>query len=377
MGSVFIDKVKIIAKGGDGGRGCVSFRRESGVPRGGPNGGNGGVGGSVILLGDSGLLTLLDFSYKPQLKAKRGAHGKGKDCDGKSGEDIIVKVPLGTIVKDLDNNKILGEILNQDQQLIIACGGRGGRGNKQFASSTNRAPKRAEPGEAGELKKLELELKLIAGIGLVGAPNAGKSTLINYISTTNSKVASYPFTTLNPVLGVVNLDNDSRIVVADTPGLVLAQRGVKVGEILSCVCDGNGQRVAQPLDLREECLVVLDQHLLLERVRTRVRQVDHESNTTGHEFLSDGCAAGEVGQDEYLDRGIVRANDVHDLGQLWMQRRLPAHKRDRLRRLAPIDAEETAERVDSPGTHPFGWPVSIRALEAVGTSPVTAIRDAQ
>jgi GTP-binding protein len=216
----FIDEVKINAKGGDGGKGCISFRREKYIPKGGPSGGDGGKGGDVVLEGDEGLLTLLDIKYHPHLKGERGEHGLGKECYGRSGKDFISKVPLGTIVKDVDTGHILGEIISHGQKLIVASGGKGGRGNKHFANSVNRAPRIAEPGWPGEEKNILLELKLIADVGFIGAPNAGKSTLINAISTTHSKVANYPFTTLNPVLGVVDLTKDSRIVVADMPGLI-------------------------------------------------------------------------------------------------------------------------------------------------------------
>lgn len=227
----FVDQVKIFIKAGDGGDGCASFRREKFVPKGGPSGGDGGCGGNVIFKGDRGFLTLLDFRYQPILKASRGGHGLGKDCHGRSGNDHISKVPLGTIVKCLDTNIVLGEVLEHGQELIVAKGGRGGRGNKRFVSSTNRAPRRVEEGKPGEEKNLFLELKLIADIGFVGAPNAGKSTLINYIAQTRSKVAPYPFTTLTPVLGVVDLDYNNRIVVADMPGLIKdASKGRGLGD---------------------------------------------------------------------------------------------------------------------------------------------------
>ena len=244
----FIDQVKIYVKAGDGGKGCVSFRREKYVAYGGPNGGNGGDGGSVILEGDSGLLTLLDFKYHPHLKAKKGQHGQGKDCDGRTGMSFTARVPLGTIVTDIETGSQLGEIISAGQKLVIARGGKGGRGNKQFATSTNRAPRRAEPGQPGEEKRLQLELKLIADIALVGTPNAGKSTLINAISRARSKIGSYPFTTLNPVLGVVDPGGGKRMVIADMPGLI---KGASKGR-------GLGDRFLRHIERTRAVVFILD-----------------------------------------------------------------------------------------------------------------------
>lgn len=260
---MFVDEVRVHVKAGDGGRGCISFRREKYIPRGGPNGGDGGGGGDVVLEGDSGLLTLLDFKYQPFLKAQRGQHGLGKGCTGKTGSDLVTKVPLGTIVKVIETGKILGEVLTHGQKLVVAHSGRGGKGNKRFATSTDRAPRKAEQGFPGEEKKLLLELKLIADIGLIGAPNAGKSTLINYISTTHSKTASYPFTTLNPVLGVVNIDSDNKLVAADMPGLIKgASHGKGLGyrflrhiertKALALILDMSGDPVSDYNMLKEE-----------------------------------------------------------------------------------------------------------------------------
>jgi len=244
----FVDYVKIFVKAGDGGRGCVSFRREANVPRGGPNGGNGGRGGDIILEGDRGLLTLLDFKYRPHLKAGRGGHGRGKDCNGKDASDVIIRVPLGTVITDLGDGSQTSEILKHGQQIIIAYGGKGGRGNKNFATSVNRAPRKAESGRKGEEKRLQLELKFIADIGLIGAPNAGKSTLLNYISRASSKVASYSFTTLTPVLGVVSLENGRRIVTADIPGLI---KGAYQGK-------GLGHRFLRHIERTRALVFVLD-----------------------------------------------------------------------------------------------------------------------
>lgn len=216
----FIDIVKIIVKAGDGGDGCVSFRREKYVPKGGPDGGHGGKGGDVILVGDSSKHTLLDLNYKHIYKAERGAHGRGNDQNGKWGEDLFIKVPLGTIVKNAETNEIIGEIIENGETLVVAKGGRGGRGNLAFVSSTQRAPRIAETGEPGEEFTLILELKLIADVGIVGFPNAGKSTFISVVSAAKPKIADYPFTTLTPNLGVVKGEFGKSFVLADMPGLI-------------------------------------------------------------------------------------------------------------------------------------------------------------
>jgi len=244
----FVDEVKIAVKGGDGGRGCIAFRREKYIPKGGPSGGDGGDGGSVIFEGHNGLLTLLDFKYQQHLKGERGEHGLGKGCNGRRGADFIAKVPLGTIVRDMNSDRVLGEILDHGQRLVAANGGRGGRGNRHFATSTNRTPRQAEPGFPGEDKKLILELKLIADIGIIGAPNAGKSTLINAIAATQSRVGQYPFTTLNPVLGVINFDREHRIVLADMPGLI---EGASQGK-------GLGHKFLKHIERAKALVVTLD-----------------------------------------------------------------------------------------------------------------------
>jgi GTP-binding protein len=215
----FIDEAAVTVRSGDGGRGCVSFRREKFVPRGGPDGGNGGRGGSVILRVSPHLSTLLDFQYKKIFKAKRGQHGMGKTMHGKNAPDLVISVPPGTIVHDEDSEEVLADLTKAGDVLVAAAGGRGGRGNAVFASSTNQAPDRAEPGRPGRERRLRLTLKLIAHIGLVGLPNAGKSTLLSRISRARPKIADYPFTTLSPVLGVVT-HRDEEFVVADLPGLI-------------------------------------------------------------------------------------------------------------------------------------------------------------
>jgi GTPase len=216
----FIDEVKIRVIAGDGGRGCISFRREKFIPRGGPNGGNGGKGGDVIALADPQLTTLLDLRYQKQYKAGRGEHGLGKDQHGKTGDDRIIKVPVGTLIRDAGTGELIGDLKEAGQQVIVAAGGRGGKGNAHFVSSTNRSPRFAQPGEPGGDKELEIELRLLADVGIIGLPNAGKSTLIAAISAVRPKIADYPFTTLVPNLGVVGYGEGKSFVVADIPGLI-------------------------------------------------------------------------------------------------------------------------------------------------------------
>ena len=218
---MFVDKIKISVKGGDGGNGCCSFRREKFVPHGGPNGGDVGDGGSIVIIAETNESSLLDYVYQRHYEAKRGEHGRGSDQYGKCGADVILKVPVGTVIKDLDdNNKIILDLDEPKKRYVIAQGGRGGRGNMHFVSSTNRAPRRCDPGTEGEVKHLELELKTIADIGLVGFPNAGKSTLLSVVSAAKPKIAPYPFTTLHPMVGIIEFDDFTRISIADIPGLI-------------------------------------------------------------------------------------------------------------------------------------------------------------
>lgn len=214
----FIDEAKIFLKAGDGGNGCVSFRREKFVPRGGPDGGNGGRGGHIFFVGDKNLSTLLDFQNKKHWVAKRGVHGQGKGKHGRAGEDVFVSVPLGTVVKC--DGQILCDLVQEGQTERIAQGGRGGRGNANFVTSTRQAPKFAKEGEPGEEKTVQLELKLIADVGLIGLPNAGKSTFLSVVSEARPKIADYPFTTKVPVLGVVQNGLGRGFVIADLPGLI-------------------------------------------------------------------------------------------------------------------------------------------------------------
>lgn len=217
---MFVDRAVIELIAGTGGSGAESFRRESGVPRGGPNGGDGGRGGDIVLEADAQLATLLDVSHRRRYKAERGQHGMGSNKTGRDGASVVLKVPPGTVVRDHDSGEVLGELLAAGDRLVAARGGRGGRGNARFASATHQAPRRWEPGEEGEERTVELELKLIADVGLVGEPNAGKSTLLSAVSAARPKVAAYPFTTLAPNLGVVQLSGFRSFVLADIPGII-------------------------------------------------------------------------------------------------------------------------------------------------------------
>jgi GTPase len=226
---MFVDRVKIFVKGGDGGRGCVSFRREPYVPRGGPDGGTGGAGGDVVLEAVSHQNTLLPLRYHTEFRAERGEHGGPSNCTGARGQDTVVAVPPGTAAVDEASGEKLGEVLREGERLVLARGGRGGRGNRSFLSNRNRAPREAEPGGVGEERWLRLDLRLIADVGLLGFPNAGKSTLLSTISAARPKVADYPFTTLSPVLGVVEAD-ERTFVAADIPGIIEgAHRGAGLG----------------------------------------------------------------------------------------------------------------------------------------------------
>ncbi|HNS53952.1 MAG: GTPase ObgE [Syntrophobacterales bacterium] len=226
----FVDEAKIYVKAGDGGRGCVSFRREKYVPRGGPNGGDGGKGGDVVVVASASHRTLLDLKFQQHHVARHGGHGEGSDRTGRNSEDVVIPVPVGTIVADDATGEVLADLVEDGQRVIVARGGRGGKGNAFFATSTNRAPRYAQPGEQGEERWIRLELKLLADVGVIGFPNAGKSTLIARVSAAKPKIADYPFTTLTPNLGVVQYKNFGTFVIADIPGLIEgAHRGVGLG----------------------------------------------------------------------------------------------------------------------------------------------------
>ncbi len=226
----FVDEATIRVHAGDGGNGCRSFRREKYIPRGGPDGGDGGDGGSIYLRGNSGLNTLADFRHSRQFTAERGSNGSGKNCTGKSGQDLVIDVPLGSIVHATETHEIIGEVVSDDQLLLVAQGGRGGLGNTHFKSSTNQAPRKTVPGTPGDRRELLIELQVLADVGLLGLPNAGKSTLLRAVSSAKPKVADYPFTTLYPNLGVVSVGLHKSFVIADIPGLINgAAEGVGLG----------------------------------------------------------------------------------------------------------------------------------------------------
>ncbi|MDR1205004.1 MAG: GTPase ObgE [Peptococcaceae bacterium] len=256
---MFFDYAKIFVKGGDGGNGMVSFRREKYVPQGGPSGGDGGRGGDVVLVAEEGLRTLVDFRFKKHFKAEFGKHGGSKNKHGADGENVEVKVPIGTVVKDLETDEIIGDLTVHGQKLVAAKGGRGGRGNARFASSANRAPEMADNGEAGEEFQLVLELKLLADVGLIGFPNVGKSSIIAKVSAARPKIADYHFTTIDPNLGVVRLADEESFVLVDIPGLIEgASQGMGLGHrflrhvertrLLLHVLDVSGSEDRDPLE---------------------------------------------------------------------------------------------------------------------------------
>lgn len=263
----FIDEAKIRISGGHGGPGCISFRRETFIPRGGPDGGDGGAGGKVVFIASNQLSTLQDFRFKRVYQAQNGMPGSGSNKAGRDGEDITIRVPVGTVIRDTETGDILFDFNTNGQEWIACHGGRGGKGNAHFVSSTFQAPKFAQPGEDGEARQITLELKLLADVGIIGFPNAGKSTLISRISAARPKIADYPFTTLTPNLGVVQMPNHDSFVVADIPGLVEgAHRGL-----------GLGHRFLKHIERTSLFIHLLDGSKLLEDVT----RPDIESRTEG------------------------------------------------------------------------------------------------
>jgi len=315
----FVDQVKIDVKAGDGGRGCVSFRREKFIPKGGPDGGDGGRGGDVIFVVDGGLSTLLDYRYMRHYRAQNGAPGMGKNMHGKSGERLELRVPPGTLIYDDASGEVLADLTSEHAEFLLLKGGQGGRGNARFATSTNRAPRHAQPGIAGDEKTLRLELKLLADVGLVGLPNAGKSTLIAAISAARPKIADYPFTTLIPNLGVVRYGSYKTLVVADIPGLIAgASQGQGLGTRflrhvertdlflhlvdLSCMQEGNAfdnfQMINSELRQHDESLALKPQLVVLTKidvpeVRERIDEYRQQFEALGYRALAISAVTGE------------------------------------------------------------------------------------
>ena len=339
---MFVDEAKIFVKAGDGGNGCVAFRREKYVPRGGPSGGDGGKGGSVYLEANPNDNTLLRYRYNREFKADRGRHGEGSNCTGQSGDDTILKVPVGTLVFDATGDELLADLKRAGQRVLVAQGGRGGRGNQHFAKPWHQAPREKEEGEEGEERNLRLELKLLADVGLVGFPNAGKSTLISVISAARPKIANYPFTTLEPNLGVVNADGGTgghgtelgrTFVVADLPGLIEgASEGAGLGirflrhvertRLLVHLIDTSDMAEMDPVKafeiiegelgafsekLLEKPMIVVATKLDATTDRARLKELQKFCKKRGLEFHAISAAAGEGVKD--LVRGIADALD--------------------------------------------------------------------
>jgi GTP-binding protein len=320
---MFVDEVEIHVAAGHGGRGSLSFRREKFVPRGGPNGGDGGPGGNVYLAANPNLNTLLNFRFQKQFEAGRGGHGEGSNRTGKSGEDITLFVPVGTQVleKHEDEYVQIADLTQPDERVLIAKGGLGGRGNATFATSTNRAPRRVEPGLPGEEKDLRLQLKLLADVGLVGYPNAGKSTIISRISAAKPKIADYPFTTLTPNLGVVGLAGDRSFVVADVPGLI---EGAHEGH-------GLGHRFLSHLERTRALVHVID----VSSSTGRDPVHDYDVITRELELFPGRDASGEQLRDKPV---IVAANKIDALDDPSRLTALRAHLKKQGITVVPISA---------------------------------------
>jgi GTP-binding protein len=299
---VLVDQARIVAVGGRGGNGCVSFRREKYVPRGGPDGGNGGTGGSVHLVCDPSVKALNAFRYRKRFDADRGRHGEGSNRAGRSGKDLLIRVPPGTVIFREDGSTVEADLTRPDQKVRVAAGGRGGRGNAAFATSTHQAPREAEPGEPGEERALLLELKLIADIGIIGFPNAGKSTLIARISAARPKIADYPFTTLEPNLGVVDLGEFRSFVVADIPGLI---EGAHTGQ-------GLGIRFLRHVERTRALIHLVDLSEMSGRVPlSDLAVIDGELAAFSPELAAKPQIVAANKIDTLSDRGRLRALESH------------------------------------------------------------------
>jgi GTP-binding protein len=305
----FIDQAKFHVKAGDGGNGCVSFRREKFVPRGGPDGGDGGRGGNVIMEASSRLHSLMDFRFRSHFKAERGVHGKGKDMHGRKGKDCIMTIPIGSVVKDRETGEVLADLCKEGDRFIVARGGKGGAGNPHFASGTNRTPRIATKGGEGEEGWLLIELKLIADVGLLGLPNAGKSTLLSQLSAANPKVAAYPFTTLEPQLGVLNIPHMDPCIIADIPGIVEgAHQGVGLGlrflrhvertRILLHVLDASSEEVMDDFHVVERELLAYKKDLLGKTLLVVLNKIDiappEELASLQSQFLNKGMKVAAI-----------------------------------------------------------------------------------
>jgi len=272
----FIDEAKFFVKGGDGGNGCVSFRREKFIPKGGPDGGDGGDGGSVVIEASERLSSLIDFRYQSHFIAERGVHGQGKKKHGRNGTDHVIKVPVGSVIRDVETGEMIADLIEGGQKIIAAKGGRGGRGNTHFASSTNRAPRIASRGKPGEERWLRIELKILADVGLVGLPNAGKSTLLTKLSAAQPKIAAYPFTTMEPHLGVMQLKHYPSYIIADIPGLI---KGAHEGA-------GLGHKFLKHIERTRVLLHILDASKPISEVIADQQTIEQELSKFNEALLS-------------------------------------------------------------------------------------------
>ncbi len=346
---MFIDETTIKARAGDGGRGCISFRREKYEPWGGPNGGDGGKGGDVVLRGDDDQNNLIDFKFKPHWNAERGEHGQGKDCNGREGRPAVLRVPLGTIAYNLGTGEKVAEVLEDGQEVVLLKGGKGGFGNTRFKSSTNRAPRQHGPGEPGEQGEYRLELKSIADVGLVGFPNAGKSSLTNLITKARPKVAPYPFTTLHPQIGVIEYPEDyDRLVLADVPGLIAGAsenrglghrflRHIERCKILLLILDMAGTDTRDPRDDYKQLLKELELYdpALLDKPRlVAANKMDEDAAVANLKKFKTRYRKAEVIPISCLsEEGIPRLRKE----LLKRVRRLRAKEKKSPRTAAPVD----------------------------------------
>jgi GTP-binding protein len=332
---MFVDEVDIHVTAGDGGRGCLAFRREKRVPRGGPSGGDGGHGGSIYIVASPHTNTLINYRFHPEFDAERGEHGQGSNRTGHDGADLELPVPIGTLVYERTEGdppyRLLADLAHQGQRVLVAKGGRGGMGNARFATSTNRAPRKVQPGEPGEEKFLRLELKLLADVGLVGFPNAGKSTLISRISAARPKIADYPFTTLTPNLGVVSLSGDRSFIVADVPGLIEgAHRGLGLGhqflrhlertKVLVHLVDVSslsGRDPVEDLDTVRRELELFQPALAAKPQIVAANKIDAVDDEARVEALR--ARAGELGLEFFRVSGVSGAGLAELLEAMWRQ----------------------------------------------------------